>query len=254
MAMWNPWRGCHKYSEGCRFCYIHKGDAKRGVDTNVVTKADNFCAPVERYKRGDKKGEYKMKSGETVYLCFSSDFLLPDADQWRSDCWRMMRERPDLNFLFLTKRIERFVDCVPDDWGDGYENVTVGCTVENQAEAYRRLPRFDTFPIVHKNIILQPMLEKMNIERHLGDVELVVVGGESDRNARPLDYGTHDLRFDSVSERYGSTDISRCFETICETNRQKPEYSDAVRSAVPRKKSVKAIFGGSPIIQTARQL
>ncbi|WP_312943063.1 DUF5131 family protein [Oscillibacter sp.] len=188
MAMWNPWRGCHKYSEGCRFCYIHKGDARRGVDTNVVTKVDNFFAPIERYKRGEKKGEYKMKSGETVYLCFSSDFLLPDTDQWRSDCWRIMRERHDLNFLFLTKRIERFVDCVPPDWGDGYENVTVGCTVENQAEAYRRLPLFDTLPIVHKNIILQPMLGKMNIERHLDGVELVVVGGESDRNARPLDY------------------------------------------------------------------
>jgi protein gp37 len=88
----------------------------------------------------------------------------------------------------LTKRIERFMDCVPDDWGDGYENVTVGCTVENQAAADRRLPLFDTLPIVHKNIILQPMLEKMNIERHLSGVELVVVGGESDRSARPLDY------------------------------------------------------------------
>ena len=33
MAMWNPWRGCHKYSEGCRYCYIHKGDLRRGVDT-----------------------------------------------------------------------------------------------------------------------------------------------------------------------------------------------------------------------------
>mgnify|MGYP000992190557 FL=1 len=92
MAMWNPWRGCHKYSEGCRFCYIHKGDARRGVDTNVVTKADNFCTPVERYKRGEKKGEYKIKSGETVYLCFSSDFLLPDADEWRVECWRMKSE------------------------------------------------------------------------------------------------------------------------------------------------------------------
>jgi len=188
MAMWNPWRGCHKYSEGCRFCYIHKGDARRGVDTNVVTKADNFCAPVERYKRGEKKGEHKKKSGETVYLCFSSDFLLPDADEWRVECWRMMRDRSDLRFLFLTKRIERFVDCVPDDWGDGYENVTVGCTVENQAEADKRLALFDTLPIKHKNIILQPMLEAMDIERHLDDVELVVVGGESDRNARPLDY------------------------------------------------------------------
>lgn len=188
MAMWNPWRGCHKYSDGCRFCYIHKGDARRGVDTNAVTKADNFCAPVERYKRGEKKGEYKIKSGETVYLCFSSDFLLPDADQWRSDCWRMMRERPDLNFLFLTKRIERFMDCIPPDWSDGYKNVTVGCTVENQAAADKRLSLFDTLPIHHKDIILQPMLEAMDIERHLDHVELVVVGGESDRNARPLDY------------------------------------------------------------------
>lgn len=30
MAMWNPWRGCHKHSEGCKYCYIHKGDFKRG--------------------------------------------------------------------------------------------------------------------------------------------------------------------------------------------------------------------------------
>ena len=188
MAMWNPWRGCHKYSEGCRFCYIHKGDARRGVDTNVVTKTDNFYAPIERYKRGENKGAYKMKSGETVYLCFSSDFLLSDADGWRDECWDMMRERSDLNFLFLTKRIERFMDCVPDDWNDGFENVTVGCTVENEAEADKRLALFDTFPIRHKNIILQPMLEKMDIERHLDGVELVVVGGESDRSARPLDY------------------------------------------------------------------
>ena len=23
MPMWNPWRGCRKCSEGCRYCYIH---------------------------------------------------------------------------------------------------------------------------------------------------------------------------------------------------------------------------------------
>lgn len=34
MAIWNPWRGCHKHSEGCKYCYIHKGDYKRGIDTN----------------------------------------------------------------------------------------------------------------------------------------------------------------------------------------------------------------------------
>ncbi len=42
MSMWNPWRGCRKCSEGCRYCYIHKGDAKRGVDTSIVEKNKRF--------------------------------------------------------------------------------------------------------------------------------------------------------------------------------------------------------------------
>lgn len=184
MAMWNPWRGCHRYSEGCRFCYIHKGDAKRGVDTDRIVPAENFDAPVER----KKNGEYRMKSGQLVYLCFSTDFLLEDADPWRGRCWEIIRERSDLNFLFLTKRIERFLDCIPADWGEGYDNVIVGCTVENQHAADIRLPIFAKLPIKHKNIICQPMISQMDIEQYLDGVELVVVGGESDRYARPLHY------------------------------------------------------------------
>lgn len=184
MAMWNPWRGCHRCSEGCRYCYIHKGDAKRGVDTEQIVRTKGFDAPVQ-VKRD---GAYKMKGGQTVYLCFSSDFLLEDADPWRKECWDMIRRRPDLQFLFLTKRIHRFTTCVPSDWSQGYDNVTVGCTVENQECADERLSLFAQLPIKHKNIICQPLIGPMELERYLGGVELVVAGGESDRNARPLDY------------------------------------------------------------------
>ena len=182
--MWNPWRGCHRYSEGCKYCYIHKGDAKRGMDTNNIVKSKNFDAPIVK----NKNGEYKMKSGKLVYVCFSSDFLLEDADDWRDECWKMMKERSDLHFLFLTKRIERFMECIPSDWGEGYDNVTIGCTIENQDRADQRLSLFSKMPIKHKNIICQPLIEKIDIEKYLDNVELVVVGGESDRNARPLDY------------------------------------------------------------------
>lgn len=183
MAMWNPWRGCHRYSEGCRFCYIHKGDAKRGVDTGRIEKTDSFDAPIAR----KNSGEYQMKPG-LVYLGFSTDFLLPEADAWRGDCWDMIRQRQDCTFLFLTKRIERFAACVPEDWGDGWDNVVVGCTVENQRRAEERLPIFSRLPIRHKNIICQPMLSPIRLEQYLDGVELVVAGGESDRFARPLDY------------------------------------------------------------------
>lgn len=188
MAFWNPWRGCHKYSTGCKFCYIHEGDAKRGVDTNLIVKSESIAPPADRYKRGEKKGQYKIKSGEIVYLCFSSDFLLEDADPWRDECWKIIRERSDLHFLFLTKRIDRFPSCIPDDWGDGYDNVIVGCTVENQETADYRLPIFATLPIKHRNIICQPLIEGIDIEKYLKDIELLVVGGESDYNARPLEY------------------------------------------------------------------
>ena len=182
--MWNPWRGCHRYSEGCKYCYIHKGDAKRGMDTNNIVKSKNFDAPIVK----NKNGEYKMKSGKLVYVCFSSDFLIEDADVWRDECWKMMKERSDLHFLFLTKRIERFIECIPSDWGEGYDNVTIGCTIESQNRADYRLSVFSKMPIKHKNIICQPLIEKIDIEKYLDNVELVVVGGESDRNARPLDY------------------------------------------------------------------
>lgn len=50
---------------------------------------------------------------------------------WRGGCWEIIKERQDLQFVFLTKRTERFNKCIPNDWGDGYENVTVGYTIEN---------------------------------------------------------------------------------------------------------------------------
>ena len=144
MAMWKPWKGCKKCSDGCRYCYIYKGNAKRGVDTSIIEKTKDFAKPTERLKNGN----YKMKSG-IVYTCFSTDFLIEEADAWRHECWQMIKERKDCTFLFLTKRIDRFMDCIPDDWGDGYENVVVCCTVENQKNADYKLGIFVKLPIKH---------------------------------------------------------------------------------------------------------
>ena len=183
MAIWNPWRGCIKCSEGCLHCYIHKGDYKRGINTSEIVKTKDFYKPIEKLKNGN----YKMKSG-LVYLCFQSDFLIKEADKWRNECFRMIKERQDCKFLFLTKRIERFKEIIPDDWNDGYDNVIVCCTVENQKNVDYKLSIFKDLPIKHKCITMQPLLEKVNIEKYLDDIELVLVGGEQDYNARVLDY------------------------------------------------------------------
>ena len=41
-SMWRPWRGCHRSSDGCLHCYIHKGDAKRGVNTDEIIKTKDL--------------------------------------------------------------------------------------------------------------------------------------------------------------------------------------------------------------------
>lgn len=77
---------------------------------------------------------------------------------------------------------------VPQDWGDGYDNVVVCCTVENQLNADKKLALFQKLPIKHKQITAQPLIGPIDLEKYLDGVEAVAVGGESDRYARPFDY------------------------------------------------------------------
>ncbi len=187
MSIWNPWHGCKKISSGCRNCYVYRRDESIGKDASIVTKTGDYNLPLKR----NKHKEYKLQPFDgTVFTCMTSDFFLEEADNWRSECWRMMRERPDLQFAIITKRIHRFLDCIPEDWGEGYPNVSIYCTVENQEMADYRLPIYLNLPICHKHICHEPMLGPINIERYLaaGQIDYVLCGGESGPNARPCHY------------------------------------------------------------------
>ena len=188
-ADWNPWHGCTKLSPGCKYCYVYRQDAMYGseIGSDQARKTAAFDLPLKRRR----DGSWKIPPGKVVFTCFTSDFLLKDADEWRPECWKMMKIRSDCRFYFFTKRIDRFMECVPQDWGDGYDNVMVGCTVENQAMANYRLPIFKSLPIKHKTIVVSPILGPVDVSRWLdgGDIEEVCTGGESGAEARPCDYG-----------------------------------------------------------------
>lgn len=182
---WNLWHGCHKLSPGCQNCYVYRTDAKHGKDSSQVRKTAAFDLPL----RHNRAGAYKIPPGELVYTCFTSDFLLPDADGWRPAAWEMMRIRSDLQFLFITKRIDRLADALPSDWGGGYPNVHICCTVENQQMADYRLPIFQSLPIRTKSIVCEPLLGPIDLSPFLGGwAAQVIAGGESGSQARVCDY------------------------------------------------------------------
>ena len=96
--MWNLWHGCHKKSEGCRHCYVFRRDAEFEKDSNVVTKTASFNLPVRR----DRSGNWKVPSGTLMWTCFTSDFFIEEADQWREEAWLMIHRRSDLHFYIVT--------------------------------------------------------------------------------------------------------------------------------------------------------
>ena len=188
MPIWNPWHGCHKISAGCKHCYVFREDAAFGavIPTNEVRKTSSFSLPVKR----DRKKNWKFPPGTEFGLCFTSDLLIKEADEWRQDIWDMIRIRDDCSFYFFTKRIDRLERCFPSDWGEGWDHVAIGCTVENQERADYRLPIFLSLPIKHRLVIAAPMIESIDIRKYLnsGLIEEVSVGGESGKYARPLDF------------------------------------------------------------------
>lgn len=182
---WNPWHGCRKLSEGCRNCYVYRQDAAFDADSRTVRRTAAFGLPVQRRR----DGRWRIPGGETVYTCFTSDFLLEEADPWRAEAWAMMRLRSDLRFVFFTKRIGRLAEVLPPDWGAGYENVAIGCTVENRQAAELRLPVFLELPIRHRLIICAPLLESLDLVPWLSPcIEEVSAGGESGPAARVCDF------------------------------------------------------------------
>ena len=190
---WNLWHGCTRCSSGCSRCYMFRRDLEYGKDPTHVHKTAAFSLPVRKYRSGYCRGSYKIPKGSTIYTCFTSDFFHVAADEWRPDAWAMMKERSDCTFFMITKRPERITETLPADWKDGYDNVHISVTCENQYWTDKRLPIFLQRPIRHKSITHEPMLESIDIRRYLKEygsvIENVSCGGESGSDARICDYG-----------------------------------------------------------------
>ena len=103
-----------------------------------IYRTNNFNYPLQR----DRYGNYKIKSGELIRVCMTSDFFLEEADQWRAD----------VIFYLLTKRPERVANCLPDDFGNGWENIWFNVTCENQQMANKLLPYLKELPLSARSV------------------------------------------------------------------------------------------------------
>lgn len=154
--------------------------------SNIYRTKTGFKYPLSKYR----DGSYKVKSGEMLRVCMTSDFFLEEADPWRDEAWQIIRQRPDVKFFLLTKRPERVAEHLPWNWRNGWENVMFNVTCENQKRADERIPILLDLPFKHKGIMCAPYIGSVSIKEYLpaGQIEQVLCDGENYGGARPCHY------------------------------------------------------------------
>lgn len=187
-STWNPWQGCTKVSAECARCYMFRDKARYGQDPARVVRSapGTFNLPLARFGPTATKGEpgtWKLAPGRRVFTCSWSDWFHQDADPWRPEAWDVIRQRPDLAFLVLTKRADRIAAHLPPGWGDGWPNVHLGVTVGAQASTWR-LEALADVPARVRFLSAEPLVERVDFGPRLAELDGLIIGGESGPGAR----------------------------------------------------------------------
>jgi protein gp37 len=184
----NFWIGCTRVSDGCDHCYAETQQDHRyhrviwGGERRQTTPATRL-APLRWNKQAKADGVRRR-----VFCMSLGDFFDNQVDPaWRTEVWTTIRLCRQLDWLILTKRPGNIAKMLPPGW-NVWPNVWLGCTVENQQEADRRIPILLAVPAAIHWLSCEPFLEPLNLRRWLGPgrIDWIVAGGESGHHHRPM--------------------------------------------------------------------
>ncbi len=220
----NPWIGCTKVSPACDHCYAEDW-AKRfkGPEWGKErrrTSAANWRQPL-KWNRAAAAFRAAHGRAPMVFCASLADVFDNQVPaQWREELWALIDATPELVWLLLTKRPQNIAKMLPAIDGTllcgrpYLPNVWLGTTVENQAEADRRIPHLLAAPAAKRFLSCEPLLGPVDLTQYVNIaggafiddplagalmadavedgagwvrpcVDWVITGGESGRAARP---------------------------------------------------------------------
>ena len=195
---WNPVTGCTKCSPGCANCYAEANISRLQANPKTAEKYRNRFKVTMHPDELEKPLHWKKP--HKIFLCSMGD-LFHHCVPFRfiRQVMEVIIETPRHRYQILTKRPDRMAEfakhfCIPS-W------VWLGVTVCNQEEADTKiLPLLSIErPFAPVNFVsIEPILGKINITHWLmkrslryltpnyNYLDWVIVGGETGRNARPM--------------------------------------------------------------------
>lgn len=201
----NPWRGCTKVSEGCKFCYAETLSARNHATLGVWGPKGSRPIAVESYWRQPLKWQKKAFEDVFAYLnhleayeeglhemkpvrpirprvfCASLADVFEGRDTMPKDSWNavedararlfaLIEKTPNLDWLLLTKRPENVLTMVPAGIGSQMrfpDNLWIGTSVEDQKTANERIPHLLQVPAKVRFLSCEPLLGPVSLNIHL---------------------------------------------------------------------------------------
>ena len=200
----NPWWGCTKVSPGCDHCYAEAFDHRVGGDHWGPMQPRRTMS--EAYWKGprlwNRAAEATGRRARVFCASMADVFDVEAPKGERERLWIEISCTPYLDWLLLTKRPQVAKRMLPKDWGQGWPNVWLGTSVENQTEADRRIPHLLNTPAAVRFLSCEPLLGPIDFydsavaplqhfpdepNGQTGRIDWVIVGGESGPKHRQMD-------------------------------------------------------------------
>lgn len=218
----NPWQGCVKISDGCTICYAETLSKRWGKDiwgpakttSRQLTSDSYWNEPIKWNRKAKEMGERHRVFCASMSDVFEDHPQVLDARRRLLD---LIVNTPHLDWLLLTKRPENVNWMIEQATGFSEsamwfhtvgDHVWMGTSVEDQANADKRIPELLNVPAKIRFLSCEPLLGPVDIKNHLhrrlqyyfpvtayGEareyltekIDWVIVGGESGHGARLMD-------------------------------------------------------------------
>lgn len=190
--------GCTPISAGCKNCYAKALiENRQGRD---FSKIRVYPEKLERLKTakfdpGDKPYRRGNGSKPLVFVCDLSDLFHHDIrDNARFEFFDIVRQRQDVVWQVLTKRIDNAYEFFNVYYSSLPSNLFIGATIENEKQNYNRVSYLELIKKYYPNVITfisaEPLLEEITFtEYDYKHIDWFIVGGESGNNRRHFDKG-----------------------------------------------------------------
>jgi protein gp37 len=188
----NPWIGCQKIGDGCKFCYAERDFARKPRWTNCWgppetserkrTSEANWHKPLAWNRQAQADGIHAKVFCASLCDVFEDN---PQVAVWRTELFEdIIYETPWLQWLILTKRPQRMFEFFYDRLEMLRKNIWLGVSVENQAAAGERREYLRRCPAAVKFVSYEPALGPVDWTGW-EFVDWIISGGESGPKARP---------------------------------------------------------------------